>query len=138
MYRLGGLLHLVVRLCGPEFSCPRGLQQSYMTIVPYTPGGTYEVVDAVEWGDFPQLREELGNLLFQAVYYSQLVREEDRLAFGEVTDDIIRRLVRRHPHVFLDDDFYGESDTAKLVEVAVKQCWKELKAEERTAKAEEP
>ena len=81
------------------------------------------------------MREELGDLLFQVVYYSQLAREEDRFAFDEVVDGITRKLIRRHPHVFLDGDLYGKPDAAKLAEAAVKQRWEELKAEERAAKA---
>ena len=138
MYRLDDLLHLMARLRDPEFGCPWDLQQSYATIVPHTLEEAYEVADAIEQGDFPQLREELGDLLFQVVYYSQLAREEDRFAFDEVVDGITRKLIRRHPHVFLDGDLYGKPDAAKLAEAAVKQRWEELKAEERAAKAKEP
>ncbi|HEJ6175667.1 TPA: nucleoside triphosphate pyrophosphohydrolase [Pseudomonas aeruginosa] len=138
MYRLDDLLHLMARLRDPEFGCPWDLQQSYATIVPHTLEEAYEVADAIEQGDFPQLREELGDLLFQVVYYSQLAREEERFAFDEVVDGITRKLIRRHPHVFLDGDLYGKPDAAKLAEAAVKQRWEELKAEERAAKAKEP
>ncbi|MCT0314094.1 nucleoside triphosphate pyrophosphohydrolase [Pseudomonas aeruginosa] len=138
MYRLDDLLHLMARLRDPEFGCPWDLQQCYATIVPHTLEEAYEVADAIEQGDFPQLREELGDLLFQVVYYSQLAREEDRFAFDEVVDGITRKLIRRHPHVFLDGDLYGKPDAAKLAEAAVKQRWEELKAEERAAKAKEP
>ena len=86
MYRLDDLLHLMARLRDPEFGCPWDLQQSYATIVPHTLEEAYEVADAIEQGDFPQLREELGDLLFQVVYYSQLAREEDRFAFDEGVD----------------------------------------------------
>ncbi|MCY1295498.1 Nucleoside triphosphate pyrophosphohydrolase [compost metagenome] len=138
MYDLGDLLHLMTRLRDPKYGCPWDLKQSYETIVPYTLEEAYEVADAIERGDFAHLREELGDLLFQVVYYTQLAREEQRFGFDEVVDGITRKLVRRHPHVFPDGDLYGAPDMARLEEAAVKQRWEELKAEERAAKAAEP
>ena len=138
MYKLDDLLHLMARLRDPQHGCPWDLKQSYATIVPYTLEEAYEVADAIERGDFDHLREELGDLLFQVVYYAQLAREEGRFEFDAVVDGITRKLVRRHPHVFPDGDLYGKPDPAKLEEAAVKQRWEELKAEERAAKAAEP
>jgi len=138
MYKLDDLLHLMARLRDPQNGCPWDLKQSYATIVPYTLEEAYEVADAIERGDFDHLREELGDLLFQVVYYAQLAREEGRFEFDAVVDGITTKLIRRHPHVFPDGDLYGEPDPAKLEEAAVKQRWEELKAEERAAKAAEP
>ncbi|CAD5106415.1 nucleoside triphosphate pyrophosphohydrolase [Zestomonas carbonaria] len=138
MYKLDDLLHLMARLRDPRHGCPWDLKQSYATIVPYTIEEAYEVADAIERGDFEHLPGELGDLLFQVVYYSQLAREEGRFTFDEVVDSITRKLIRRHPHVFVDGDLYGEPDPARLEEAAVKQRWEELKAEERAAKAAEP
>lgn len=138
MYKLDDLLHLMARLRDPQHGCPWDLKQNYATIVPYTLEEAYEVADAIERGDFGHLREELGDLLFQVVYYAQLAREEQRFAFDEVVDGITAKLIRRHPHVFPDGDLYGEPDPAKLEEAAVKQRWEELKAQERAAKAAEP
>ncbi|SDH96861.1 nucleoside triphosphate pyrophosphohydrolase [Pseudomonas panipatensis] len=138
MYKLDDLLHLMARLRDPRHGCPWDLKQSYASIVPYTLEEAYEVADAIERGDFGHLREELGDLLFQVVYYSQLAQEEQRFAFAEVVDGITAKLIRRHPHVFPDGDLYGAPDPAKLEEAAVKQRWEELKAEERAAKAAEP
>lgn len=138
MHKLDDLLYLMARLRDPQHGCPWDLKQSYATIVPYTLEEAYEVADAIERGDFDHLREELGDLLFQVVYYAQLAREEGRFEFDAVVDGITRKLIRRHPHVFPDGDLYGEPDPAKLEEAAVKQRWEELKAEERAAKATEP
>ncbi|MCY1404415.1 Nucleoside triphosphate pyrophosphohydrolase [compost metagenome] len=138
MYKLDDLLHLMARLRDPKHGCPWDLKQDYASIVPYTLEEAYEVADAIERGDFAHLREELGDLLFQVVYYSQLAREEKRFGFNEVVDGITHKLVRRHPHVFPDGDLYGAPDMGKLEEAAVKQRWEELKAEERAAKAAEP
>ncbi|SNS08532.1 ATP diphosphatase [Pseudomonas nitroreducens] len=138
MRKLEDLLYLMARLRDPQNGCPWDLKQSYATIVPYTLEEAYEVADAIERGDFDHLREELGDLLFQVVYYAQLAREEGRFEFDAVVDGITTKLIRRHPHVFPDGDLYGEPDPAKLEEAAVKQRWEELKAEERAAKAAEP
>lgn len=138
MYKLDDLLQLMARLRHPEHGCPWDLKQSYASIVPYTLEEAYEVADAIERGDFDHLPGELGDLLFQVVYYSQLATEEGRFGFAEVVDGITTKLIRRHPHVFPDGDLYGAPDAQKLEEAAVKQRWEELKAEERAAKAGAP
>lgn len=138
MYKLDDLLQLMARLRHPEHGCPWDLKQSYASIVPYTLEEAYEVADAIERGDFDHLPGELGDLLFQVVYYSQLATEEGRFGFAEVVDGITSKLIRRHPHVFPDGDLYAAPDAARLEEAAVKQRWEELKAEERAAKAAAP
>ena len=138
MYSLEDLLHLMNRLRDPQYGCPWDIKQTYATIVPHTLEEAYEVADAIERGDFEHLPGELGDLLFQVVYYSQLAREEGRFEFAQVVDGITRKLVRRHPHVFPDGDLYGAVDVTKLEEAAVKQRWEEIKAEERAEKSEAP
>ena len=138
MYQLDDMLHLMPRLRDPQHGCPWDLKQSYASIVPYTLEEAYEVADAIERSDFAHLPGELGDLLFQVVYYSQLAREDGRFEFAQVVDGITRKLVRRHPHVFPDGDLYGAPDMAKLGEAAVKQRWEEIKAEERAEKAAAP
>ena len=138
MYQIDDLLHLMARLRDPQTGCPWDLKQTYASIVPYTLEEAYEVADAIERADFEHLPGELGDLLFQVVYYSQLAQEEGRFEFAAVVDGITRKLIRRHPHVFVDGDLYGAPDAARLEEAAVKQRWEELKAEERAAKAAVP
>ena len=138
MYKLDDLLQLMARLRHPEHGCPWDLKQSYASIVPYTLEEAYEVADAIERGDFDHLPGELGDLLFQVVYYSQLAAEEGRFGFAEVVDGITAKLIRRHPHVFPNGDLYAAPDAQKLEEAAVKQRWEELKAEERAARAAAP
>ena len=75
-YQLDDLLYLMQRLRDPQHGCPWDLEQSYATIVPHTLEEAYEVADAIEQGDFDQLRGELGDLLFQVVFYAQLASEE--------------------------------------------------------------
>lgn len=138
MYQLNDLLHLMARLRDPQHGCPWDLQQNYASIVPHTLEEAYEVADAIESGDFDHLPGELGDLLFQVVYYSQLAREEGRFDFATVVDGITRKLVRRHPHVFPDGDLYGSPELPRLDEAAIKQRWEEIKAEERAEKAAAP
>ncbi|WCR43507.1 nucleoside triphosphate pyrophosphohydrolase [Stutzerimonas stutzeri] len=138
MYQLNDLLHLMARLRDPQHGCPWDLQQNYASIVPHTLEEAYEVADAIQSGDFDHLPGELGDLLFQVVYYSQLAREEGRFDFATVVDAITRKLVRRHPHVFSDGDLYGSPELPRLDEAAIKQRWEEIKAEERAEKAAAP
>src|SRR3989344_1776111 len=78
MYSVEDLLHLMSRLRDPQYGCPWDIKQTYATIVPHTLEEAYEVADAIERGDFDHLQGELGDLLFQVVYYSQLARAEER------------------------------------------------------------
>ena len=138
MYQLDDLLHLMARLRDPQHGCPWDLRQDYASIVPHTLEEAYEVADAIAKEDFPQLRDELGDLLFQVVYYSQLGREDGHFDFAQVVDGITRKLVRRHPHVFPDGDLHGPLDLPRLDEATIKRRWEEIKAEERAEKAMAP
>lgn len=133
-YTLDDLLHLMARLRDPQYGCPWDLEQDYTSIVKHTLEEAYEVADAIEQGDFAQLQGELGDLLFQVVYYSQLAREEGRFEFAGVVDSITRKLIRRHPHVFPTGDLYAAPDIPRLSEAQVKSRWEEIKAEERAEK----
>ncbi|OEO23977.1 nucleoside triphosphate pyrophosphohydrolase [Pseudomonas sp. J237] len=138
MYQLPDLLHLMARLRDPQHGCPWDLQQSYTSIVPHTLEEAYEVADAIESADFEHLPGELGDLLFQVVYYCQLAGEEGRFGFADVVDSITRKLVRRHPHVFPDGDLYATPGSVTLNDAEVKQRWEQIKAEERAERASEP
>ncbi|HCP56067.1 MAG TPA: nucleoside triphosphate pyrophosphohydrolase [Pseudomonas sp.] len=138
MYQLPDLLHLMARLRDPQHGCPWDLQQSYTSIVPHTLEEAYEVADAIESADFEHLPGELGDLLFQVVYYCQLAGEEGRFGFADVVDSITRKLVRRHPHVFPDGDLYATPGSVTLSDAEVKQRWEQIKAEERAERASEP
>ena len=134
-YTLDDLLHLMARLRDPTHGCPWDLRQDYASIVAHTLEEAYEVADTIERGDFEHLQGELGDLLFQVVYYSQLAREEGRFEFAGVADAITRKLIRRHPHVFPTGDLYAPVDTPSLSEAEVKQRWEEIKAAERAEKS---
>ncbi|WP_047305659.1 nucleoside triphosphate pyrophosphohydrolase [Pseudomonas fluorescens] len=138
MYSLEDLLHLMARLRDPQYGCPWDIKQNYASIVPHTLEEAYEVADAIERGDFDHLQGELGDLLFQVVYYSQLAREEGRFEFDAVVDGITRKLIRRHPHVFPSGDLYAPLDIPRLDEEQVKARWEQIKAEERAEKSDAP
>jgi len=138
MYTLQDLLHLMARLRDPKFGCPWDVKQNYASIVPHTLEEAYEVADAIERGDFDDLKGELGDLLFQVVYYSQLAREEGRFEFDGVIDGITAKLIRRHPHVFPTGDLYAPLETPRLSDEQVKQRWEEIKNQERASKSAAP
>ena len=138
MYTLTDLLNLMARLRDPQYGCPWDIKQTYASIVPHTIEEAYEVADAIERADFTHLPGELGDLLFQVIYYSQIAREEGRFEFADVVDGITRKLIRRHPHVFPSADLYAPLDLPRLSEDQVKQRWEAIKAEERAERAAVP
>jgi ATP diphosphatase len=119
------LLEVMARLRDPATGCPWDLEQSYPTIVPYTIEEAYEVADTIERGDFAALKAELGDLLFQVVFYAQMAREEERFDFDAVAHAAADKMERRHPHVF--GDATVESAAAQTV------AWETHKARERAA-----
>ena len=138
MYTVQDLLHLMARLRDPQFGCPWDLKQTYASIVPHTLEEAYEVADAIEQGDLDHLKGELGDLLFQVVFYAQLAKEEGRFEFDDVIDGITRKLLRRHPHVFPTGELYAPAETPRLTDEQVNLRWDEIKAEERAEKAGAP
>ncbi len=122
------LLEIMAALRDPQTGCPWDIEQTFASIVPYTIEETYEVVDAIERGDMDDLREELGDLLLQVVYYAQMATETGAFDFGEVTEGITAKMIRRHPHVFGDE-------TARTTGMA-EGTWKRIKAQEKVARAE--
>jgi ATP diphosphatase len=130
------LLQIMARLRDPQAGCPWDVQQDFATIVPYTIEEAYEVADAIERRDMPELREELGDLLLQVVFHSQMAQEEGHFAFGDVVGAICDKMIRRHPHVFGPDG--GPVDAALRLDDARAQGerWEAIKrAEKGTAAA---
>ena len=124
------LVALMARLRGPQ-GCPWDREQTFDTIKSYLVEETYEVIDAIDRRDWPELAGELGDLQLQVVFFSQMAAEEGRFTIADVLDRINDKLVRRHPHVFGDE-------TAQTAGAVVKR-WNELKAEEKgPAAAEKP
>ena len=134
-YDLHDLLKVMARLRDPKTGCNWDLQQSYRTIAPSTIEEAYEVVDAIERDDFVHLREELGDLLFQVIFYSQLALEEQRFSFDDVVQQLAAKLVRRHPHVFPAGTLESRREGDKPVdEQVIIKAWEAIKEEERSAK----
>jgi len=122
------LLHIMARLRDPEKGCPWDIKQTYATILPYTLEEAYEVADAIERGDMQELRDELGDLLFQVVFYSQIAQEEGHFDFEQVAAGICEKMLRRHPHVFADARFESDEE--------LHRAWERTKAQERAGKQE--
>lgn len=117
------LVEIMAALRTPVTGCPWDLEQDFASIIPYTLEEAYEVADAIHKGDMDDLREELGDLLLQVVYHSRMAEEEKAFDFGDVVDGITKKMIRRHPHVFGDED-------ARLSGMA-KGMWEKIKAEEK-------
>jgi ATP diphosphatase len=122
------LINVMAALRHPETGCPWDLQQNFSTIAPYTIEEAYEVRDAIERGDFPALKDELGDLLFQVVYHARLAEEDQKFGFDDVAEQITQKMLRRHPHVF--------GDAAARDAAAQTAAWEAQKAAERAARAE--
>ncbi|WP_375752621.1 nucleoside triphosphate pyrophosphohydrolase [Vibrio sp. HN007] len=104
------LIEIMSTLRDPEKGCPWDLKQSFDTIVPHTIEETYEVVDAIQKRDWSNLQEELGDLLFQVIFYSQIAKEQELFDFNDVVETVNEKLIRRHPHVFSDAEFASDDE----------------------------
>ncbi|CAH0541378.1 nucleoside triphosphate pyrophosphohydrolase [Vibrio marisflavi] len=99
---------IMAQLRDPDSGCPWDKKQTFDTIIPHTIEETFEVVDAISNQDWDNLKEELGDLLFQVIFYSQLAKEKQLFEFKEVVETVNEKLTRRHPHVFADLDVQDE------------------------------
>ncbi|WP_409523716.1 nucleoside triphosphate pyrophosphohydrolase [Nitrincola sp. MINF-07-Sa-05] len=134
-YTLDDLLYLMQRLRDPKDGCPWDLEQTFDTIVPHTLEEVYEVVDTIERRDWTHLQDELGDLLFQVVFYARLAQEEKRFDFAQIIDQLVSKLLRRHPHVFPDGQLHGVRPTEVVDQRQVNQNWESIKQNERQAKS---
>jgi MazG family protein len=123
---LEDLLALMAVLRDPSRGCPWDREQTFATIAPYTIEEAYEVADAIARADMSGLKEELGDLLLQVAYHAQMAGEDRHFDFADVADAITRKMIRRHPHVFGD-----EEARAKL---EIRGLWERIKAGEAKAK----
>ena len=122
------LIDIMARLRDPETGCAWDVAQDFSTIAPYTIEEAYEVADAIQRDDMAELKEELGDLLFQVVFHSQMAKEAGTFQIADVIEAINSKMVRRHPHVF------GAADTRTADQQVA--AWEVIKAEERAAKCE--
>jgi len=122
------LLEVMARLRDPARGCPWDVEQTFRTIAPYTIEEAYEVAEAIERDDMGSLEDELGDLLLQVVFHARMAEEAGSFAFDDVVRGIVDKMVRRHPHVFGDQEV--SDATAQTVH------WEDLKAHERAKAAQ--
>jgi MazG family protein len=124
---ISDLLAIMRRLRSPDGGCPWDLEQDFETIAPYTIEEAYEVAAAIEDKNWPELKDELGDLLFQVVFHSRIAEERRYFEFGDVVEAVVAKMIRRHPHVF------ATTETPKDAG-AQTEAWEAIKAAERGAK----
>ncbi len=117
------------QLRDPKTGCPWDIKQDFSSIAPYTVEEAYEVQDAIKRNDVVDLKEELGDLLFQVVFHSQIAKEKNLFYFQDIVDEISNKMIRRHPHIF--------GDETKLTPEQIRENWQEIKAQEKAAKKKE-
>lgn len=117
-------IELIAQLRHPENGCPWDLKQNYESMIPCLIEETYEVIDAIQKKDIANLREELGDLLLQVVFFSQLASEEQYFNFDDVLNDVAEKIIRRHPHVFADAKAENEEEALAR--------WNSIKALEKS------
>ena len=127
MTEMQRLLAVMASLRDPERGCPWDREQAFQSILPYTLEEVYEVAEAIDQGDMGSLREELGDLLFQIVFYARMAEEAGEFDFTDIASGISDKLVQRHPHVFGDADI-ADAEAQTL-------AWEQHKERERQAKA---
>ena len=123
------LLEIMAALRTPVTGCPWDLEQTFASIAPYTIEEAFEVADAIERGDLANLKDELGDLLLQVVYHSRMAEEQGAFAFDDVAAGVVRKMIRRHQHVF--------GTPEERAAGAAPGFWERLKAEEKAEKAAE-
>jgi ATP diphosphatase len=129
MNNINELLDVMKALRDPEHGCPWDIKQTNASIAPHTLEETYEVLDAIERGDMDNLKEELGDLLFNIVFYAQIAQERGLFNFEDIVCGIVDKMKSRHPHVF-------ESDREnQLSEVELRDQWQHLKRQEKSPSA---
>lgn len=126
---LDRLLAIMARLRDPRAGCPWDVAQSFKTIAPYTIEEAYEVADAIQRRDYDDLRDELGDLLFQVIFHARMAEEAGHFAFGDVVAALADKLTRRHPHVFGDTQYANAEEQSR--------AWEALKAQERARRGDD-
>lgn len=132
-YTTTDLLRVMERLRDPQTGCPWDVAQTFASIVPSTLEECYELAAAIEQKDYPHVAEELGDVLFQVVFYAQLGAEQKLFSFNDVVHTLVDKLLRRHPHVFENGAIEGVVSQLASVE-QVESTWEAIKQQERNAK----
>lgn len=127
-HTISSLLEIMEKLRDPNGGCPWDLAQNFSSVAPHTIEEAYEVAEAIADNDMAELKSELGDLMFQVVFYAQMAKENGDFDFDDVITAISEKMIRRHPHVFGDKDIKNAE--------AQTQAWEETKALERAEKAQ--
>ena len=127
MQSIEKLVEIMRSLRDPDNGCPWDLEQNFQSLIPYTIEEAYEVADAIEQNNLEDIKDELGDLLFQIIFYSQLAKEQNAFDFYDVAEAIGEKLIRRHPHVFSDAQIKNSEEQTKE--------WEKIKQEEREIKS---
>ena len=135
-YDTDDLLALMTMLRDRQYGCPWDLKQDFTTIAPYTIEEAYEVLDAIVRDDQQDLKEELGDLLFQVVFHAQMASEKNAFGYKDVVHGIVEKMLRRHPHVFPDGTFDSYACGEQWSEEALAQQWQRIKAQEKANKGQ--
>jgi ATP diphosphatase len=128
--KIEGLLKIMAKLRDPDDGCPWDVKQTFATIVPHTIEEAYEVADAIDSNDMASLKDELGDLLFQVVFYAQMAKEAGEFDFNDVVTAISEKMVRRHPHVFAGAVFDNQEQQL--------ESWEAIKRQEKFDKGQIP
>lgn len=128
MQELQKLLQIMSDLRDPDNGCPWDIKQNFASIAAYTVEEAYEVSDAIERNNMTDLKNELGDLLFQVVFHAQMAAEQKQFDFTDVVNEINNKLIRRHPHVFGDNKVSDEKE--------LNRQWEEHKKNERSEKTQ--
>ncbi|MAD57344.1 MAG: nucleoside triphosphate pyrophosphohydrolase [Porticoccus sp.] len=138
-FSINDLVFLMKRLRDPISGCPWDAKQTFKSITPYTLEEVHEVIDAIETGNFLHLKEELGDLLFQIIFYCRLAEEEGYFGFNDVISSLAIKLINRHPHVFPDGTLQSKPSNSKkiLTTSDIKKQWEEIKSTERERKGQD-
>lgn len=136
-YQLADLVYLMQRLRDPATGCPWDVKQTFDSIVPHTLEEAHEVADAIAQKNWPEVEEELGDLLFQVIFYGQLGYEQEKFDFASIVHVLVSKLIRRHPHVFPNGDLQQQRDPDHCPSDAeINAQWQVIKAQEKASKAE--
>ncbi len=120
---ISSIIEILKALRDPDIGCPWDLEQTFETIAPYTLEEAYEVVDAISREDLDGLKDELGDLLFQVIYHAQIAQEIGAFSLSDVVTGVCKKMIRRHPHVFGNDEVANVASQNKK--------WEEIKRKEK-------
>jgi len=121
------LINMMQALRSPNRGCPWDRKQTYQSLTPHTLEETHEVIAAIELNQTESLKDELGDLLFQIVFYAQIADEENKFDLTDVIEHLVEKMQRRHPHVFGDKEFSNEEE--------LKLHWEKIKKSEQQSTA---